>query len=173
MALFDVCMQSAGSLMDCRWNKQQWRLGQLLFTRAHCNSAPLQQDHTDHLHWMRSYIINDSASYELSNILLLQTRTWITKNHSTFQLSRLLHKITMSSTTPFVDYYSIVGVPSTASIAEIRTTIRKEIDFLLDSTTEDSVVFDKCTRLREIEEILCDESLRAKYDAEYQERMAS
>lgn len=79
----------------------------------------------------------------------------------------------MMTTTHFLDYYSVVGVPSTASIDEIRTAIRNEIHFLLDSDIEDSVVFERCTLLYKIQEILCDESLKAIYDAEYQERMES
>ncbi|POS81581.1 hypothetical protein DHEL01_v200019 [Diaporthe helianthi] len=77
------------------------------------------------------------------------------------------------SAIPFMDYYAAVGVPSTASIDEIRATIRNEVNFLLDSTMEDLVVFDRSTILLKIEEILCDESRKAGYDAEYQERMAS
>jgi DnaJ-class molecular chaperone len=79
----------------------------------------------------------------------------------------------MPSTTAFVDYYAFLGMPSTTSIEEIRTAIREKRDFLLDSTTEDSVVFEQCILLRKIEEILCDEARKSEYDAEYQTNMSS
>lgn len=79
----------------------------------------------------------------------------------------------MPSTTNFVDYYAFLGLPSTASIDEIRTAIRGKIDFLLDSNTEDSVVFEQCILLRKIEEILCHESRKSEYDTEYQTCMES
>lgn len=80
----------------------------------------------------------------------------------------------MSATANFVDYYAVLGLPTTASIDEIRRTIREKTDFLLDTEdSEDSAVYDQCILLREIEYILCDESRRAKYDAEYQVTMGS
>lgn len=79
----------------------------------------------------------------------------------------------MSATADFVDYYAVLGLPTTASIDQIRTTIRQKTDFLLDTDCEDSAVYDQCILLREIEYILCDESRRAKYDAEYQIAMDS
>lgn len=75
----------------------------------------------------------------------------------------------MSATTEFVDYYALLGLPVTASAAEIRRVIREKIDSLLDTDAEDSDVFDECIVLREIEYILCDVSRRSKYDAEYQD----
>ncbi|KAG8159020.1 hypothetical protein KVR01_011463 [Diaporthe batatas] len=77
------------------------------------------------------------------------------------------------TTTVFEDFYAAVGVPSTASIDEISTAIRTQVNFLLDSTTEDSVVFENCTLLLKIKGILCDEYSKAEYDAIYQERMGS
>lgn len=77
----------------------------------------------------------------------------------------------MSNTTEFVDYYAVLGLSSTASIQEIRGTIREKIDFLLDTDSEDSAVCAQCTLLRKIEYILCDESRRSEYDVEYQASM--
>lgn len=103
---------------------------------------------------------------------MLQTQTQFIKPHSTSQLFHLLHKITMSSAANFVDYYSVIGLESTASIREIRDAIREKTDFLLDSTTDQSVVYEQCLLLRKIEEILCDETRKSEYDAEYQVQMA-
>lgn len=55
---------------------------------------------------------------------------------------------------------------------EIRTAIREKTDFLLDSTTDQSVVYDQCMLLRIIEETLCHESRKSEYDAKYQTHMA-
>lgn len=79
----------------------------------------------------------------------------------------------MSSTTDFVDYYALLALAPTASVDEIRTAIREKTDFLLDSTTDEAVVYDQCLLLKQIEEILCHESRRSEYDANYQAHMAS
>lgn len=79
-----------------------------------------------------------------------------------------------STTTEFVDYYAILDLPSTASIVEIRRTIRQKLDSLLDVESEESsTVYDQCLFLREVEYTLCDESRRSKYDADYQVSMGS
>lgn len=79
-----------------------------------------------------------------------------------------------STTTEFVDYYAVLNLPSTASIIEIRRTIRQKLDSLLDVESEDSgAVRDQCLFLHEVEYILCDESRRSKYDADYQVSMGS
>lgn len=79
----------------------------------------------------------------------------------------------MSTTTDFVDYYAVLGLPSTASVDVIRRTIREKIDFLLDTDSEDSAVFRECVVLREIEYNLCDEFRKSKYDADYQASVES
>lgn len=79
----------------------------------------------------------------------------------------------MSTLTDFVDYYAVLGLPSTVPIDEIRRTVREKLDFLLDTDFEDSAVYDQCILLREIEYILCDETRRSKYDADYHVSMES
>lgn len=99
---------------------------------------------------------------------------WFTKPDSTLRPS-LFSQINMSSTTTeFVDYYAVLELPSTASIGEIRRTVRQKLDALLDVESEDSAaVRDQCLLLHEIEDILGDESRRSKYDADYQASMGS
>lgn len=77
----------------------------------------------------------------------------------------------MSTATDFVDYYAVLGLPSTASVDLIRRTIREKTDSLLDTDSEGSAIFDECVLLREIEDILCNESRKSKYDADYQTAM--
>lgn len=93
--------------------------------------------------------------------------------HYSISILHFLHKNIMATTTEFVDYYAVLGLPSTASIDEIRRTVREKIDFLLDTDSESSAVCDQCILLREIEYVLCDEARRSKYDADYQVYMES
>lgn len=159
------------------WSRQSLPR-QSLFTRAFVESGPLQQGLMEYLQHIKTYILTPCLRQKWSIILVSTNNILSLPIHQTlFYLDTPLftHKTNMSISTEFVDYYAILGLPSTASVDQIRRTVREKLDFLLDTDSEDSAVYGQCILLREIEYILCDETRRSKYhvDADYQVSMES